>query len=164
MDFLLKNISIISWNKFGDGWWTKFGDDHTTATLINNLSNIKANPNEKIKDFNSRFNELLNKIPDTYKPGFDVQIEWYISILPTNITIFIVRANRATLVDNMKESIDVAKEILSLEKKTAQEERKSKKATFKEEPKKKTPKYPFDLEGLQNVLKSMSNDMVDIKK
>ena len=54
------------------------------------------------------------------------------------------------------------KKILDLENKTAQEERKSKKVTFKEGPKKKTPKTPFDIEGLQKVLKSMSNDMVDI--
>ena len=35
---------------------------------------------------------------------------------------------------------------------------------FRDESKKKPPKYPFDLEGLQKVLKTMSNEMVDIKK
>jgi len=143
---------------------TKFGDDRTTATLINDISNLKANPNEKIKDFKFRFNKLLNKIQDTSKPGVDVQIEWYIYSLPYNITIFVERANRATLIDTMKESLVVEKMILSLEKKTTQEERKTKKVNFKEEPNNKTPKDPFDLEGLQKVLKSMSNDMVDIKK
>ena len=44
------------------------------------------------------------------------------------------------------------------------EERKSKKVSFKEDPKKKQPKDPFYLEGLQKVLKTMSNEMVDIKK
>lgn len=38
------------------------------------------------------------------------------------------------------------------------------KVTFRDESKKKTPKGPFDLEGLQKVLKTMSNEMVDIKK
>ena len=37
---------------------------------------------------------------------------------------------------------------------------KTKKATFKDESKKKSPKNPFDLEGLQKFLKSMSNEMV----
>lgn len=106
---------------------------------------------------------MLNKILDTSKLGVNVQIEWYIFSLPCNITIFLDRANKSTLVDNMKESIAVGKRILALEKKISLEERKTKKATFKEEPKKKSPRDPSDLEGLQKVLKSMSNDMVDIK-
>ena len=78
---------------------TKFSDDITTATLINDLSNLKTNSGKKIKDFNSRFNKLLNKIPTTSKPGvLDVQIEWYISSLPSNIEIFVDRANKATWV------------------------------------------------------------------
>ena len=64
----------------------------------------------------------------------------------------------------MKEAIAVEKRIIALEKKNAIEEWKSKKVTFKEDPKKKQSKDPFDLEGLQKVLKTMSNKMVDIKK
>jgi len=47
---------------------------------------------------------------------------------------------------------------------TLQEIRKTIKVTFKDESKKKVPKDPFNLEGLQKVLKIMSNEMVDIKK
>jgi len=64
----------------------------------------------------------------------------------------------------MKESIAVDKCIIALEKKNVVEERKSKMVSFKEDPKKKNPKDPFDLEGLKKVLKTMSNEMVDIKK
>jgi len=60
------------------------------------------NLGEKIKDFNSIFNKLLNKIPTTSRPGVDVQIEWYISSLPSNIVIFVDRANKNTLVENKK--------------------------------------------------------------
>ena len=105
--FSLPGAAITSWDIFEEIFLTKFGDDRTTATLINDLSNLKSNPNEKIKDFNSRFNKLLNKIPNTSKPGVDVQIEWYISDRPSNIAIFVDMANKATLVDNMKESIAV---------------------------------------------------------
>ena len=69
----------------------KFGDDKTTASLINDLSNLKAKTGEKIKDFNSRFNKLLNKIPNTSVPSAKIQIEWYISSLPSNIAIFVDR-------------------------------------------------------------------------
>lgn len=64
---------------------TKFGDDHSTTSLIIDLSNLKMNSREKIKDFNSRFNKLLNKILVNSRPGVDVQIEWYISTLPSDI-------------------------------------------------------------------------------
>lgn len=100
--FSLKKTSITSWDIFEEQFFIKFGDDCVATTLINHLSNLKVNPNEKIKVFNSRFNKLLNKIPDTSKPCVDVQIEQYISSLPSNITIFVDRANRATFVDNMK--------------------------------------------------------------
>ena len=48
----------------------------------------------------------------------------------------------------MKEVIVVEKHILALEKKNALEERKFKKVTFRDDSKKKPPKYPFDLEWL----------------
>jgi len=64
----------------------------------------------------------------------------------------------------MKEVIAVEKHILALEKKNVVDERKSKKVAFKDDPKKKQSKHQFDLEGLQKVLKTMSNEMVDIKK
>ena len=64
----------------------------------------------------------------------------------------------------MTEAIVVEKHVIALEKRSVIEERKSKKFTFKEDPKKKQTKDPFDLEGLQKVLKTMSNEMIDIKK
>lgn len=131
---------------------------------FNDLSNIKASPSEIIKDFNSRFNKPLNKIRDTSKPGVDVQNEWYISALPSYITIFVDRANKMTLVENMKDALVVEKRILALENKTTSDEIKAKKFLFKDELKKETPKDPFHLEGLQKVLKNMSNKIVDINK
>ena len=132
--------------------------------MINDLSNLRAESREPIKDFNLRFNKILNKIPTASQPGKEVRSEWYITSLPSNIAIFVDRANKTTLVENMKEAIAVEKRIMALEKKNAIEEQKSKKVSFKEDPKKKQSKDPFDLEGLQKALKTMSNEMVDIKK
>lgn len=107
---------------------------------------------------------MLNKIATASKPSEEVRSEWYISALPLNIEIFVYRANKTTLADNMKEAIAVEKGITTLEKKNVVDEQKSKKVTFKEEPTKKHSKDPFNLEGLQKVSKTMSNEMVDIKK
>lgn len=108
-----------------------------------------------IKDFNSKFKKFLNEISASSIPAVDVKIEWYISSRPSNIEIFVVRANKVTLIENMKEAVSTERRIIALEKRPQIEERKSKKVTFKEDSKKKAPKDPFDLEGLQNVLKTM---------
>lgn len=79
---------------------------------------------------NSRFNKLLNKILTTSKPSNEVQNEWYIFALPSNLTIFIDRVSKTTLAENMKEAIDVEKRILAVEKKNDVDERKSKRVSL----------------------------------
>jgi len=103
---------------------TKFDDDRSTSTLINDLSNLKTESREPLKYFNSSFNKLLNKIPTASKPSEEVESEWYISALPSNIEIFVDRAANPTLTKNMKESIAVEKRNLTLEKKKIVDERK----------------------------------------
>lgn len=78
--------------------------------------------------------------------------------------MFIDRDQKEVLSDNMKETLAMEKRVLTLEKKVIIEEIKiDKKVTFREESQKKTAKNPFDLEGLQNFLKTMSNEMVELK-
>jgi len=122
--FSLPVGSIRNWDTFHEVFLAKFGDDRTIASLINDISNLKANSDERIKDFNSRFNKLLNKIRVASKHIVDVQIEWYISSLPSNIAIFIDRANRDTLVKNMKETLSIERRIIALEKRSQIDERK----------------------------------------
>lgn len=55
--------------------------------------------------------------------------------------------------------------MLVLEKKVVAKARQpTMKATFKDEPKKKTSEATYGMEGLQNVFKTMSNKMVELKK
>ena len=50
--FSLPSGSINSWDAFQEQFLTKFGDDRSTTTLINDLYNLKAKPKEPIKDLN----------------------------------------------------------------------------------------------------------------
>jgi hypothetical protein len=161
--FSLPSGSITSWNTCQEQFLTKYGDDRSLATLINDLSNLRIEHREPIKEFNARFNKLLNKIPTASKPSEQIRSEWYITALPANIAIFVDRAGKPTLAENMKEALAVEKRINALEKKAALEDRKAKKVSFKDDSKKKTPKDPYDMEGLQKVLKTLSNEMVEIK-
>ena len=162
--FSLPSGLITSWNTCQEQFLTKYGDDRSLATLINDLSNLRIEHREPIKEFNAIFNKLLNKIPTASKPSEQIRSEWYITVLPANIAIFVDRVGKPTLAENMKEALAVEKRINALEKKAALEDRKAKKVSFKEDSKKKTPKDPYDMEGLQKVLKTLSNEMVDIKK
>ena len=107
--FSLPSGSITSWDIFPDHFLTKFGDDRSIATLLNDLSNLKVEPKEPIKEFNARFNKLLNKINIDSRPSEQVRSEWYITALPSNIAIFVDRAAKSTLAENMKEAIAVEK-------------------------------------------------------
>jgi len=162
--FSLPSGSITSWNIFQEQFLTKYADDRSVATLINDLSNLRTESREPIKEFNSCFNKLLNKIPTASKPNEKVGSEWYIAALPSNIAIFVERVAKTTLVENMKEAIAVEKCSIALEKKATLEDRKSKKVSFKDDSKKKMAKDPYDMEGLQNFLKTMTNEMIEIKK
>jgi len=70
--FSLPSGSITSWDIFQEQFLTKFGDDRSMTTLINDLSNLKAESREPIKDFNLCFNKILNKIPTASQPSKEV--------------------------------------------------------------------------------------------
>src|SRR3984885_9792290 len=99
--FSLPSGSITSWNIFQDQFLTKYDDDRSLVTLINDLSNLRIESREPIKQFNSRFNKLLNKILTNDKPSEQIRSEWYIIALPSNISIFVDRAKKPTLAENM---------------------------------------------------------------
>ena len=61
-------------------------------TLFLELSRIKINYKENIKDFNKRFTTLLNKI--LYNPIETMQIELYTSALLTPISMFVKRKEK----------------------------------------------------------------------
>lgn len=72
--FSLLQGSIRSWAKFQTLFLNKFGDDKTPTTLVLELSKIKMNPKEKIKEFNQRFLTLRNKIPTAARPAEEVTL------------------------------------------------------------------------------------------
>lgn len=146
--FSLPSGSITRWNIFQEEFLTKFSDDRSTTTLINDLLNLRTESREPIKYFNSRFNNLSNKIPTASKPSEEVRSQWYIYALLSNIVIFVDGVAKMTLAENMKEAIAVEKRVLALENKNVVDERKSKKFAFRDDSKKKQSKDPFKFEGL----------------
>lgn len=84
------------------------------------------------------------------KPSDEVQNEWYISALPSNSAIFVDKAAKPTLAENMKEVIAVEKRILAVEKKNVVDERKSKNVSFRDDPKKNNQRTHSTWKGYIN--------------
>ena len=106
--FSLSQRSITSWQQFETAFITQFGDDKTSRVLFLELSRIKINKMEKIKDFNERFITLLNRISD--RPIEVVQIEFYTADLPPPIVMFVKSKEKQTLADNFQKLVKVEKD------------------------------------------------------
>ena len=85
--FSLTVGSIISWQQFETAFLSQFGDDKTSRVLFLEISWIKFNKKEKVKEFNQIFINLLNQIHD-HLAGL-VQIELYTVSLPPSVVMFV---------------------------------------------------------------------------
>jgi hypothetical protein len=70
----------------------QFGDDKTSGILFLEISTIKINKKEKVKDFNQIFIMLRNRIPD--KSTEVVQSEFYTATLLPPIAMFVKRKEK----------------------------------------------------------------------
>jgi len=75
----------------------KFVDDKTPAMLLKELGSLKMKPKEKVKDFNQRFNHILNKFVVDTKPHDSITVDYYTPALSTNIAQFVKQAAKPTL-------------------------------------------------------------------
>jgi hypothetical protein len=107
--FNLAPGSITSWKKFEEAFMAEFSDEETPRILSLQILGIRMNENEKVKYFNERFFYLLNGIP--IKPVKEVHIEYYTSVLPPNIAMFVKNQEKLTLVDNFAKVIQVEKDV-----------------------------------------------------
>ena len=113
--FLLVQGSMTNWAEFNKAFLDKFGEDKTPALLALELSQIKMELKERIKDFNKRFITLKNKILVASQPPEDIIIENYTSALPKYPGMFVKRAGKTTLVETFEEAIKVEKDSMSYE-------------------------------------------------
>ncbi|MDO5304888.1 MAG: retrotransposon gag domain-containing protein [bacterium] len=169
--FSLDQGSITNWVDFETLFLKKFGDDKTPAALVRDLSRIRAEHNEPIKKFNQRFLNLRNKIPLVSRPAESVIIEFYTAALPSSMAMWVKRAAKTTLNDNFAEAIQVEKDQDSLKDTSSSENKKSdfskKKVESSSKPssdKKEKEHDPYEFDSLKNVIKKLSNEIVDLKK
>jgi hypothetical protein len=91
--------TIVSWEKFESFFLEKFGDDKSPKVLVMELSSLRMNPKEKIKDFNQRFLTLKNGIPTDSMPAENLIIAYYTKALHQSISIWVKQSKEATLLE-----------------------------------------------------------------
>ena len=85
--FSLAAGSIASWQQFKTSFLSQFGDDRTSEVLVLELSIMRFDMKDKVKDFNLIFINLLNCIPE--KPVESIQVKFYNVALPSSIAMFV---------------------------------------------------------------------------
>ena len=98
--------SIASWQQFETTFPSHFGDDRTSGVLDLELSRMIFDKNDKVKDFNQSFINLLNNIPK--KPIKSIQVEFYTTTLPPTIAMFVKARDKRTLLESIKVEKDMA--------------------------------------------------------
>ena len=101
---------------------SQFGDDKTSGVLVLEISTMRCDKKDKVKDFNQIFINLLNRIPK--KPAESIQVEFYTIALPPSIAMFVRAREKRTLAENFIEDIKVEKDIPSISSSQGNEENK----------------------------------------
>lgn len=81
----------------------------TPSVLLKKLGSLKMEGKEKVKYFNQRFTCILKKFAANTKPHDSITIDYYTLALSTNITQFVKRATKTTLLEKCEEAIIVEK-------------------------------------------------------
>ena len=121
-----------------------------------------------MKDFNQRFINLLNYIPEN--PAESIQVEFYNVALPPTIAMFVKAREKITLAENFLEAIKVEKYMASISSHQGNEENKpsslekitKKKGILKMDIEKKD-KQTNDMGSMQRVLKQITNELINLK-
>jgi hypothetical protein len=168
--FSLTVGSITSWQQFETTFLSQFRDDKTSRVLLLDLSRLKFDKKDKVKDFNQIFINLLNRIPD--KPVKSVRVEFYTVALPPPIVMFFKAKEMRTLTENFLEVVKVEKYLASIS--SHQGNKENKPSLLEKSMKKdkgiskldseKKEKEPMDMESMHRVIKKLTNKIIYLKK
>jgi hypothetical protein len=127
------------------------------------------NPREKVKYFNQRFIMLKNRIPIDSMPAESLIVAYYTKDLHNNITIWVKRSKKSTLLEAFEEASQIEKDILSLKDNLNSETKTTSYSKKKIEilvrpPQVRGQPETLDLESLQKAFQKLSNQVIDLKR
>lgn len=72
-------------------------EDKTPVVLVLELSHIRMDSKERVKDFNQHFLSLINRIHVDSRPTEGVVTKFYTSPLPQTMAMFVKQKEKTTL-------------------------------------------------------------------
>ena len=118
---------------------------------------------EKVKDFNHHFLSLRNKIPAESRPTEGVVTKLYtLALLPT-MAMFVKQDQKITLQGNFAEAIRGEKDLSSLKVNQGSDKPSTSRTPVKTHIDRRE-QDAFNIEGLQRMVRQLSNKILDLKK
>jgi hypothetical protein len=161
--FSQQHHTIVSWEKFESCILEKFGDDKSPEVLVMEISSLRMNPKDKIKDFNQIFLTHTNRIPTDSMPAENLIIAYYTKALHQSIAIWVKRSKKATLLEAFEEASQIEKDTTSNETETSSSSKKKIEILPRPAQNKAQPESS-DLENLTKFVKKLSNQVIDLKR
>jgi hypothetical protein len=103
----LPSRSIGSFNDLEAMFLTMFSPPIAYHTLLTDFTQIGLRKNERIRDFNLRFNKTLSKIPEDKIPNDPVILSCYKNVMPPNVKYAIRTSQMDTLEEAMIKSTEM---------------------------------------------------------
>jgi hypothetical protein len=103
----LPNRSIHSFNDPEAMFLTMFSPPIYYHTLLTHFTQIGLRENERIQDFNIRFNKTLSKIPKDKISNDPVIIGFYKNVIPPNVKYAIRTSHMDTLEEAMTKATEM---------------------------------------------------------
>lgn len=119
---------------------------------------------EKVKDFNQHFATILNKFIVDVLPHDSIMIDYYTSILRSNITMFVKRAKKVALEEKVTNALAIEKYLVAVGVHNMQEDSKASGKKSQASMSKSYGKEIYDLESVVKSLKKLTNEASDLKR
>lgn len=81
--------SITSWDRLGDALSKHFEDKSDNLSLVEQLTTIKRDPQEKMTNYNCKFLRTWNRIPVSVRPSAEHAFLYYLQSLNGQISVMI---------------------------------------------------------------------------
>lgn len=158
--------SIQNWRIFKRIFLENFSKYKTPNRLLKELGSLKMEQKEKVKYFNQRFNNILNKFSDDTKPHDFINVDYYTFSMSINISQFHKRIVKPLLTKNYEEVISVEKYLCATGFIVDDEPTKDCKYMGKRSQismRKVQEKEACDIENLTCIIKSLTTKVVKLK-
>lgn len=87
----LPNHSITSWDDMKDAFETRFKTLENECSLFSQLSQMKKDMHEPMREFVEKFNRLVQRIPTVSRPSAENQKSFFINVVPADISFHLIK-------------------------------------------------------------------------